>query len=105
MSDSRELSAFYAEAADVEERLSAAKDARAAAKANGTWDPHGPEGVELAEASEAMNAFRAYWRPIGAYQRELAAAAGEEPADGAVFVSPSVVTVESAPGAPGAVTE
>ena len=52
MSSARDLSAFYADLAELEERLTAAKANR------GDRD-------ELQAAMQAMNDFRQYWREIG----------------------------------------
>lgn len=72
------LSQFHGQAEDLEEELAAAKAVRLELKAAGKWSEDDPEGLEamarLAAASDAMNAFRSYWREIGAYQRAVTAA-------------------------------
>jgi len=74
----RELAAFYAEAAELVDRLDAAKAARA--EGGDSYDK-----AELASAMEEINAFRSYWRKVGA-------AVNPKDDDGDVTIRPEAVS-------------
>jgi hypothetical protein len=69
--EKRSAASLVLENARLEVALEEAKEARLAAKADGTFGPQHQEAIDAATAD--LQAARGYWRPIRSYFEALAA--------------------------------